>query len=206
MAVTVTKQINANDITFTLSGSGSVALNTANTYSDRDLILKILSDDGGGNDVFDANGNLNVPGDIIVGGHSSPIGSTFAADFTPTTSGKGNISNSFVSETGATLTLSEGTWIIKAHAYYRAYTTYNGSTNSSAGARRVRIGYEYTATGTSGTTNGSTNTTYAPAGNVCGVESTIIRSLTQTTKFYPEVYSQNQVGLDNVRIEAVRIA
>lgn len=151
--------------------------------------------------------DILLDGDVKVKGHLTPIGSTYSADFEPTTSGKGNISNSWVSETGATLTLSPGTWIITAHAYYKGYTTYNGSTSSSAGARRVRLGYKYTDTGTSGTVTGSTNTTYAPAGNVGGVQTVILRQIaTREVQYYPEVYSQNQVGLDNVRMEAVRIA
>lgn len=143
---------------------------------------------------------------ILGSGNIDIGGEALAEEFTPKNAAKGNISNSWVSEDDASLTLSPGTWIITSHAYYRAYTTYSGSTNSSAGVRRVRTGYSYVFSANSGNVKGSVNTSYATASTVCGVTSTSIRTITEAVTYYPEVYSANQVGLDSVRIEAVRIA
>lgn len=202
MAVRITKQVNDDNITFTLSGSGSVTLNTANTYSDRDLIMNILNGGEGGGNVFDENGNLSVPGDIIVGGHSSPIGTVLSnsTDTAATMSTAG----SWVYKTGCSLTLGVGTWVIKVQGAFRGYTTATGTTNATAGNRIVGIAYK-DGTGSS-TYNGCRADTYVPAGRAAYVQSVIIRNFTNETIVYPCVQTSTAVGFMSARIEAVRIA
>lgn len=151
---------------------------------------------------FDENGNLNVPGDIITNGHSSPIGTVLSnsTDTAATMSTAG----SWVYKTGCSVTLGPGTWVIKVQGAFRGYTTATGTTNATAGNRIVGIAYK---DGTGSTTyNGCRADTYVPAGRAAYVQSVVIRNFANENIVYPCVQTSTAVGFMSARIEAVRIA
>ena len=180
----------AGDIT---DGSGNVLRDKADTSAIPTKTSDITNDSGF--ITSDANGNVSISGEFTSGNHATPIGYKTGRQTGTYSLATGTTFVTVPASNLSRITLSEGTWIIHAHAAFASNNT---------GRRAMRI---YSVTSSEGLTRSFVNQT-ATNGAATNMNTMAIVSVGSTDITYTIQLAQNSGSANSVDLvlEAVRIA
>lgn len=194
------------NVYFTLGVDGNANIDATGKFKYNGVEIATLDDVGGSANWDDIQGKPEVFPPEAHTHTTADITDAISGEVLIKTSASATISkDSWTARTDTKISIEPGTWIVHGYGYFRSKTTGTGSTDSSAGYRTIRIGDRLEGSSSDGNISGTISKEYVGSGQAAYVQTCFIRKFQNSADLWIDVHSSTQVGLDNARIEAVRI-